>query len=192
LLNRISTFLMFTSASLVSLALAGQATRFSDMFFLLAGVVLFVDVVIGFLTQVRVVNASHEDLMYVIAMNRLRAAYVELDPGIAPYLMASSHDDLAGSVQTYFFLGKRRAWSHVAGSGGIFISTANAALIAILTALLASSLGARTTLAAVIGVLFGLAFFGGSSVYGYRSYVDVWRGFTPVSPTPVPSTGDAG
>jgi fatty acid desaturase len=86
-------------------------------------------------------------------------------------------------VQTYFFLGKRSAWRHVAGSSGIFISTANAALIAILTALMASGLGAGATLAAVIGVVVGLAYFAGSSVYGYRSYVEMWRRFTPVSPT---------
>ena len=80
-LTRISMFLMFTSASLVSLALVGQATRFSDMFLLLAALVLFVDVVIGLLTQIRVLNVAQEDLMYVLAMNRLRAAYLELDPG---------------------------------------------------------------------------------------------------------------
>lgn len=87
-LTRISMFLMFTSASLVSVALVGQATRFSDMFILLAVVVLGIDVLIGCLTQVRVLNVAIEDLMYVVAMNRLRAAYVDLDPGIAPYLMA--------------------------------------------------------------------------------------------------------
>jgi hypothetical protein len=37
-------------------------------------------VLIGTLTQMRVGSASIEDLAHVIGMNRLRAAYVELDP----------------------------------------------------------------------------------------------------------------
>ncbi|MET3162837.1 UNVERIFIED_ORG: hypothetical protein ABIB19_001245 [Arthrobacter sp. UYEF10] len=93
-LTRISMFLMFSSASLVSLALVGQATRFSDMFMVLAGVVLFVDVVIGCLSQVQVFNVAYEDLMYVLAMNRPRSAYVALDRGISRYFMTSVHDDL--------------------------------------------------------------------------------------------------
>jgi hypothetical protein len=184
-LTRISMFLMFTSASLVSLALIGQATRFSDMFLLLAALVLFVDVVIGLLTQIRVLNVAHEDLMYVLAMNRLRAAYIELDPGIARYFMASPHDDLPGSVQTYYFLGKRSPKSHVAGSSMVFITAANTALIAILAGLLTSLVGgAGIAIAAPVGVAFGLAFFAWSSVRGYRSYAAVWAHFTPVSPTP--------
>jgi hypothetical protein len=34
-------------------------------------------------------------------MNRLRAAYVELDPGIERYLVTSAHDDDNGIWQTY-------------------------------------------------------------------------------------------
>ena len=150
----------------------------------LAGVVLFVDVVIGCLTQVRVLNVAYEDLMYVIAMNRLRAAYVELDPGIAPYLMASAHGDLQGSLKTYYFLGSRSNWTPVAGSSMIFISTANSALLAILAGLWLALLGAGVAIAAVIGALIGLVFFAASAVYGYKTYDAVWRQFTPVSPTP--------
>ncbi|NUS37127.1 MAG: hypothetical protein HOQ04_11870, partial [Pseudarthrobacter sp.] len=88
-LTRISMFLTFTSASVVSVALVGQATGFSDAFGLVAVVVLAIDAAVGLLTQLRVMNVAHEDLMYVTAMNRLRAAYVDLDPGVAPYLMAA-------------------------------------------------------------------------------------------------------
>jgi hypothetical protein len=183
-LTRISMFLTLTSASLVSLALVGQATRFSDIFLLLAGVVLFTDLMVGLLTQVRVLNVAAEDIMYVLAMNRLRAAYVELDPGIAKFIMASPHDDQSGSVQTYYFLGRRSSWSHVAGSSMVFIHTVNSALIAILAGLLASVLGAGTGMAAASAAAAGLAFLAGSSIHGYRSYASFWRDYTPVSPTP--------
>ncbi|TDL36301.1 hypothetical protein [Arthrobacter nitrophenolicus] len=183
-LTRISMFLTFTSASIVSVALVGQATRFSEAFVLLAVVVLFIDVAMGLLTQVRVMNVGNEDLMYVTAMNRLRAAYVDLDPGVAPYLLAAHHDDEAGSARTYFFFGNRSALSHVAGSSMIFMTTANAALIAILSGLLLTLFGAGMTAAIIVGAACGVAFVAAWSVYGYRSYAGIWRRFAPLSPTP--------
>ena len=93
LLSRITTFLMLVSASIVGLALIGQATRFGGRFITFALVVLGMVIMIGTLTQIRVVNASNEDLAHVIGMNRLRAAYLELDPDIERYLVTSAHDD---------------------------------------------------------------------------------------------------
>jgi hypothetical protein len=58
-------------------------------------------VMVGTLTQMRVGNANIEDLAHVIGMNRLRAAYVELDPGIERYLVTSAHDDDRGLWRTY-------------------------------------------------------------------------------------------
>ena len=89
-LSRITTFLMLVSASIVGLALIGQATRFGGRFLTFALVLLGMVVMIGTLTQIRVVNASNEDLAHVIGMNRLRAAYLELDPGIERYLVTSA------------------------------------------------------------------------------------------------------
>ncbi|MFF2345444.1 hypothetical protein [Pseudarthrobacter sp. NPDC058119] len=183
-LTRISMFLTFTSASIVSVALVGQATGFSDAFVMLAVAVLLIDTAIGLLTQIRVMNVAHEDLMYVTAMNRLRAAYVDLDPGVARYLMAAHHDDEAGSRQTYYFFGNRGSFSHVAGSSMIFMTTANAALIAIVAGLLVTLAGAGTSGGLIVGALCGLAFLAGAAVHGYRSYQEVWRGFAPISPTP--------
>src|SRR5689334_11519842 len=79
-LSRITTFLMLVSSSIVGLALIGQVTRFDGRFTTFALVLIGALVVIGTLAQMRVGNASLEDLAHVIGMNRLRAAYVELDP----------------------------------------------------------------------------------------------------------------
>lgn len=185
-LTRISMFLTFTSASVVSVALAGQATRFSEAFVMLAVIVLCIDVAMGLLTQVRVMNVAQEDLMYVTAMNRLRSAYVDLDPGVAPYLMAAHHDDLAGSDRTYFFFGNRSTLSHVAGSSMVFMTAANSALIAILCGLLLSLVGAGTTAAIAVGAGAGLIFLAVCSVSGYRAYLAIWSRYEPLSPTPPP------
>src|SRR4029450_7813474 len=80
LLSPLPPFLMLVSASIVGLALLGQATRFGGRFLAFALVLLAMVVMIGTLTQLRVVNASNEDLAQVIGMNRLRAASLELEP----------------------------------------------------------------------------------------------------------------
>lgn len=126
-LTRISMFLTLTSAGLVSLALMGQATRFAGVFAAFAIAVLGIVLMVGILTQLRVANVNMEDLAYVLAKNRLRGAYVELDPGIARYVMASRFDDFAGSRQTYYFLG-RRGSSQMFGSSLVFIVAINGAL----------------------------------------------------------------
>ncbi len=183
-LTRISMFLTFTSASLLSAALVGQATKFSETFVLFGIIVLFLDLGIGLLTQVRVMYVSMEDLMYVIAMNRLRAAYVELDPGLARYLMAASHDDQPGSRKTYYFLGTRSTGGHVAGSSMTFIIAVNAALIALLSGTLLVLPGIALGIAIPLAAVCGLAFLAGSLRRSYRRYTAAWQSFTPVSPTP--------
>ena len=183
-LTRINMFLTLVSAGLVSLALVGQATGFSDAFILFAITVLGFVCLVGVLTQMRVINVGLEDLAYVLAMNRLRGAYVDLDPGVAPYLMTSPHDDRAGSQQTYYFLGNRTSFSHVAGSSMIFISVVNAALGGLLVATIAGALVAPTAIVVLAGVLYGLAYFIISAVRGRAGYLRVWGTNTPLSPTP--------
>jgi hypothetical protein len=72
---------MLVSASILSLALIGQATRFDRRFLTFALVLVGVVILVGLPTQVRLGNAAVEDRAHVIGMNRLRAAYLELDPG---------------------------------------------------------------------------------------------------------------
>jgi hypothetical protein len=182
-LTRISMFLTLTSAGLVSLALVGQATDFSGAFPMFAITVLGILLLVGILTQVRVTNVAMEDLSYVLAMNRLRAAYAELDPGIAPYLMASRHDDLPGTLQTYYFLGRRGA-SQVAGSSMVFSMAVNAALVGVLFAGISSNLAAPTGLAIGVGALCGIVYAGVSVWRGGRQYFQFWKTYSPQFPTP--------
>ncbi|MCA4133724.1 hypothetical protein [Arthrobacter sp. M4] len=187
-LTRISMFLTFTSASLLSLALVGQATRFTDSFMAFAITILFVDVAIGLLTQLRVMNVALEDLMYVVAMNRLRAAYLDLDPGLARYFMAGVHDDQSGSRTTYDFFERRSTFSHVAGSSMIFMNAANSVLIALLAGTIWWAVGAPLGVCILLGSLLGAAFLVACAVSGYRNYRATWNTFSPVSPTPTPDS----
>lgn len=192
-LTRIAIFLTIVSAGLVSLALVGQATKFSGSFVVFAVTVLGFVILVGVLTELRVRIVSMEDLMYVLAMNRLRAAYIEIDPGISPYLMSSVHDDLRGSRQTYDFLEIRRPLSHIAGSSMVFIAAVNAALVGLFFAGLIGFGGASKAVMVVVGVVLGLAYFFGSVAYGGRRYFGFWRQHVPYSPTPgAPSPTEEG
>ena len=183
-LTRISIFLTLFSAGLVSIALIGQATKFSGVFGPASISVLAIVVIIGQLTQIRVINIGYEDLMYVLAMNRMRAAYVELDPGVEPYLMAGTHDDLAGVNRTYYFLGTRTTASHLGGSSMVLIMVVNAILLGLLAAAIALTVGAPMWLIFVIGGVIAVGFFVYKTVAGARAYAAQWTRYTPLSPTP--------
>lgn len=64
-LGRITAQLMFTSASLLFLALVGQSVGYTHTFRLLAIVLGLTLLVTGTLTAFRVRNASQEDYMFV-------------------------------------------------------------------------------------------------------------------------------
>lgn len=163
-LTRIAIFLTIVSAGLLSLALVGQATKFSSSFVVFAVTVLGFVIVVGVLTELRVRNVSMEDLMYVLAMNRLRAAYLEIDPWIGPYLMSSAHDDLEGSRTTYDFLGVRHPFSHVAGIAAVWSAPVGVIVVA--------------------GVLSGAVYLVLSVAFGARRYFEFWRRYVPCSPSP--------
>ena len=183
-LTRISMFLTFVSATLVSLALVGQVTGFGSAFPLFAVAVLAVALLVGVLTQLRVFNVAIEDVMYVLAMNRLRAAYVELAPGVEKWFMSSPHDDRAGSERTYYFFQPGRGGSVVLGSSMIFIVVVNAALGGLLAGTVVVLLSGSARAAAIVAVVTAAGYFAGGMVLGYRSYLSVWRNHAPLSPTP--------
>jgi hypothetical protein len=151
---------MLVSASIVSLALIGQVTRFGGRFITFALVLLGMVIMVGTLTQMRVGNAGIEDYAHVVGMNRLRAAYVELDPGIERYLVTSAHDDDTGIWQTYnHLMGPNPIWQPFASSGA-FIMLVNSGLTGVFTALVAVALDAPGPLVRAVAEAGGLAFLG--------------------------------
>ena len=183
-LTRITIFLTLFSASLVSIALVGQATKFGDLFGPSAIAVLLIVAIVGQLTQLRVVSIGIEDLMYVLAMNRIRSAWVDLDPGVAPYLLTSAHDDRAGSIRTYDFFSTRTAVVQVGGSSMVLIMVVNSMLLGLLAAAICLTADAPRWLIFVVGATVAIAFFVGSVLRGQRIYLGVWKQFVPLNPTP--------
>jgi hypothetical protein len=174
-MSRITIHLTVASASLVVLALVIQTSGFGTAFQVLSIGLSAAILVLGTLTTVRVYNASHEDEALIMGMNCLRAAYVEIDPSVAEYLVASSHDDQAGVMFTYAFGVKRSVVSHVLGSTAVFIVMVNAIVAGALGALIAHAFDAGTAAVSIAGTIAGLAYLVVALELGRRSFGDPVR-----------------
>ncbi len=181
-LTRIAIFLTLVSAGLVTLGVLGNATQFRGWFGVAALGVLLLLALLGLITQKRTFNASLDDLMFVLAMNRLRGAYLDLDPGLAPYFISSPNDDLPGSTRTYYAFSPRpgQIWA----SSAMIISVVEAAVIALFVGGLVLALAGPVWLAITLGLLTGV---GSMLIWmrsGYRGYREVFRVHAPLRTTP--------
>jgi hypothetical protein len=63
---------------------------------------------------VRLVQTNTEELQLVLAMNRLRRAYLTIAPNLEPYFATGHHDDDQGLVTTYMLHRptQARLWRH--------------------------------------------------------------------------------
>ena len=137
---------------------------------------------LGTLTAIRVHNASSDDAMMILGMNRLRAAYIDMDPSIAPYLVTSWHDDMTGISRTYAMGYPRTTVSQVVGSTSLFMVVVNSIVAGTLGALVANAAGAPVALVSVLGAAAGLGYLGAMLEISRRS---VGNGPTDVRfPTP--------
>jgi hypothetical protein len=99
-LSRVTIFLAIVSGAVVSLALVAQADRFGSTFISIAIPVLFVVLFAGIATVARLMRLNGDDFRWVVGMNRIRHAYVELHPDLEPYFVTGHHDDLPGALLT--------------------------------------------------------------------------------------------
>jgi hypothetical protein len=169
-MSRITIHLTVTSASLVVLALVAQASGFGRPFHVMAIGLATSSLVLGTLTAARVHNASADDAAMLLGMNRLRAAYLELDPGIAPYLVTAATDDLEGLLRSYMMGQRRSTFLHVAASTSIFIVAVNAMVAGTLGALVADAAGGGTVVVTATGAVCGLAYLGVMLEWGRRTF----------------------
>ena len=98
--SRAGLFLSVVSATAVALALVAQATEFGPGFIAFALVMLPVDLFVGLATFTRLDEVNMEDVLWVAGMNRIRHAYLEIGPGLAPYFITGATDDPAGFERT--------------------------------------------------------------------------------------------
>jgi hypothetical protein len=158
-MSRITVHLTVASAALVVLALVTQAQGFGTAFHVLSIGLSAAILLLGTLTWVRVHNASADDSALMAGMNRLRAAYLELDPQLEQYFVTGWHDDPAGVQQTYLMGNTRSAFSHAVGSTAMFMAIVNAIVAGTLGALIADAAGDGPALVSVVGTIVGVGYF---------------------------------
>jgi hypothetical protein len=184
LLVRIAIFLTLVSASVVSLALVGQATDFDSRFDVFTLVLFSILLLVGTLTLLRVSNGGEEDLAYVIGMNRLRAAYTELDPGIDRYFIASRHDDDRGITQTYTYFPHGSELIQPLASSMMFILVVDAVVAGTLAGLAANAADASGAVVAIASAAAGIGYFTAGSWHFLRRYAVFQREYNALFPHP--------
>ena len=93
-------FLAILSGAVIALALVAQADRFGPTFVAVAIFMLSVVLFAGVATVARLMMLNRDDFRWVIGMNRLRRAYLDLHPELEPHFVTSPYDDLPGALQT--------------------------------------------------------------------------------------------
>jgi hypothetical protein len=135
--SRATVFLTVLSASIIALALLADATGFGAQTTTLALVLLPVVFLLGIAAYVRLVQINAEEFQLVLAMNRLRRAYLTLEPGLERYLSTGDHDDQRGVFATYMVdrPSQRALWIHFLVNTPNIVATVDAALAAAMVGL---------------------------------------------------------
>jgi hypothetical protein len=136
--SRATVFLTVLSASIIALALLADATGFGAQTTTLALVLLPVVFLLGIAAYARLVQINTEEFQLVLAMNRLRHAYLQIDPGLEHYLTTGHHDDEQGVIATYMLDRPSRQWLwvHFLVNTPTIVATVDAALAAAIVVLL--------------------------------------------------------
>lgn len=181
--SRAAMFLAILSGSLVALALVGQGSSFGTPFLAFALVLLPVVLFVGVATFLRLRASNYHDARCVIGMNRIRHAYLELDPSLERYFVASSHDDRVGVETTMAIPPMSSAVVQVVSATGTVIGEVNAVVAGGFTALIAVALHAELWLTVLVGAATFLAVTIAHVQYGRRAMRSGRAGMAPLFPT---------
>jgi hypothetical protein len=178
-LGRVNIFLAVLSGSVIALALVAQADHFGTAFISIAIFMLTVVFLTGVATVGRLMMLNRDDFRWVLAMNRLRYGYLDLHPELEPIFTTSSHDDLAGALQTLGI--EMTAASRLGSTLQIFVSLPG--MLAVIVAAVAGAIGGLAALgfggAPIVVLAAGIVTFAIAAVW-----MALWyrRSFRQVSP----------
>jgi hypothetical protein len=150
--GRTTIFVAILSGTVVALALLAQATHFRREALWFALALMTVALFIGLVTFVRSVAINYEDARWVVGMNLLRQAYLQIVPELEPFFVTGHEPDAdaqslgEGSPQRLVNL----ANSLTTTSGVV------AALNSVLAGALASGVGALFGARAAVGAAIGI------------------------------------
>ena len=152
--NRATMFLATLSGAVVALALVAQASSFGRMFSWFALIILPIVLFIGVATFLRLAATNYHDALCVMGMNRIRHAYLEIAPDMAPYFVMSPYDDQRGVAITMGLPPAMPFYQHVLAGTPTLIVVINSILAGVIGTIAVSLvLPDRTAVAALIGLI---------------------------------------
>ena len=181
--SRASMFITMLSAAVVALALVAQASGCGARFRLFALLVLPVVLLMGILAFIRLGDANSNDFGYVVGMNRLRRAYLELAPELQPYFTTSSYDDLDSIMQSYG-MGQHFTLTRILASTPTIIAAINVIVAGVIAALVAVSLGATEDGSIIVGITGALLLIAVQTVMVSRAFNKGRGSHRPLFPDP--------
>jgi hypothetical protein len=187
-LGRVNMFLAILSGAVIALALVAQADHFGTAFISIAIFMLSVVFFVGLLTVRRLLMLNRDDYMWVVAMNRIRNAYLALHPELEPHFSTSPHDDLAGVLETLgvdaFGASRMGSLFHglvtLPGMLGVIVASVGGAI----GGLIAVGFGAPPVLVLLMGVIFFLVAIALVSLWGRSSVRKPSPNLKPRFPSP--------
>jgi hypothetical protein len=137
---------------------------------------------VGLGTFARLKEANRDDTWLVIGMNRLRHAYVEIAPELAPYFVSGLHDDEAGVMRS-LGPGDRLRLGRILASTPALVAAVDAALAGVVAALLGQALGGRSAVQVAVGVAAAMATAGALGMMAHREIARFRREHRPRFPS---------
>ena len=191
--SRAGMFLSLLSGATVALALVAQASAFGPGFVAFALLILPVVLFVGVATYARLLEINNEDYVWVRGMNRLRGAYLEVDPEIGRYFITGTTEDAKGIFKTFgsdeesSFEGE---WFHGFVTTPATIGFVDAMIAAVLAGVVVVQLNPSTMIpaAAGVGVVAFLLTSAALALWAYRSQamasltMEMIRGGKPSEP----------
>lgn len=145
--SRSTVFIGAVSSALVALGFVAQLSSAGTVFLVFAFTALPAALVLGLFTWVRVVENGVEDVIYGRAINRIRHAYIEIDPARRDLFLLSAHDDIAGVMGN---MGLARRRGQILFTSSTVIAVIDGFLLGVVTGL-AVDAGASAPLGVAVG-----------------------------------------
>ena len=182
--SRAGMFLSTLSGAIVALALVAQASAFGEAFLLFALVILPVVLFIGVMTVIRISGSNYHDALCVMGMNRIRGAYLELVPDLERYFVMSHHDDVPGIGVTMGAAPNVNPIVHGLAATPAVIAVLNAVVAASIGSIAAIQLRVGTTAALIAGAFVFVLALTLQAWYARRDQMRAQVLIRPLFPTP--------
>jgi hypothetical protein len=181
-------FISVLSGAMIAIALVAQADHFGRTFVMITILILVTVLFVGLATIRRVGAINYDDLHWVVGMNRIRNAYLELHPELEKYFVSSRYDDWPGIATTLHMekvprRGLKGLWHGLSTLPGT-LSTIVAIVAAALGGLIAQGLGASPAVCMLVAVATFLLAGVLLAISGFKSITGFWKDLAPKFPQP--------